>query len=231
MNYKQIHDSIIDRAQDRILESYTERHHIVPRCMGGGDDAENMVDLTAREHYVIHQLLVEMYPKVKGLVYAIHRMSTGQQNEFINNRYYAWLRDAYAKTHSAAQSGVGNSMYGHVYTEDTKAKMSKNNTGSNNPNYGKVTPPHVKEKIRKALTGQKRTAEQIESNRASQIGKIMSDQARRNMSAAQELRQGTIEKKKLVLKLHAKGNSSRQIQKDTGISRSTVARYLNMANP
>lgn len=72
MNYKQIHDSIIDRAKTRVLpkEVYTERHHIIPRCMNGSDDKSNLVDLTAKEHFIVHKLLVEVYPDVDGLVLA-----------------------------------------------------------------------------------------------------------------------------------------------------------------
>jgi len=65
MNYKRIHDAIIDRAKNRILTGYKERHHITPRCMGGSNDLENLVDLTAREHFIIHLLLAEIYDTPK----------------------------------------------------------------------------------------------------------------------------------------------------------------------
>jgi hypothetical protein len=32
MMYQKIHDAIILRAQHRLLEGFSERHHIVPRC-------------------------------------------------------------------------------------------------------------------------------------------------------------------------------------------------------
>jgi hypothetical protein len=37
-----------------------ERHHIVPRCLGGSNKSDNIVRLTDREHYICHQLLVKM---------------------------------------------------------------------------------------------------------------------------------------------------------------------------
>ena len=37
--------------------SYVEKHHIIPRCIGGSDHKENLVSLTAREHFVCHLLL------------------------------------------------------------------------------------------------------------------------------------------------------------------------------
>ena len=35
MNYQRIHDAIIDRARNRTLQGYREKHHVIPRCMGG----------------------------------------------------------------------------------------------------------------------------------------------------------------------------------------------------
>ena len=37
MNYQRIHDAIIDRARNRTLQGYLERHHVIPRCLGGTD--------------------------------------------------------------------------------------------------------------------------------------------------------------------------------------------------
>jgi hypothetical protein len=79
MNYQLIHDSIIDKAKTRVLpkETYTERHHIKPRCMGGTDDKSNLVDLTAKEHFIVHKLLVEIHPDVDGLVLAYYLFVNG----------------------------------------------------------------------------------------------------------------------------------------------------------
>jgi len=54
MDYKKIHDNIIDMARNRKLEGYTEKHHIIPKCMNGTNDPNNLVKLTAREHFLIH---------------------------------------------------------------------------------------------------------------------------------------------------------------------------------
>lgn len=42
--------------------AYTERHHIVPKCMGGSNELENLIDLTLREHYLAHMMLAKAYP-------------------------------------------------------------------------------------------------------------------------------------------------------------------------
>ena len=57
MNYKKIYDSLIDKAKDRVLEGYQESHHIVPRSFGGSNDKLNLVNLTAREHFIAHVLI------------------------------------------------------------------------------------------------------------------------------------------------------------------------------
>lgn len=43
-------------------DEYKERHHIIPKCMGGGDKEENLIDLYAKEHFIAHKLLAEENP-------------------------------------------------------------------------------------------------------------------------------------------------------------------------
>lgn len=58
MNYKKIYNQIIKKAQERgPIEGYSEIHHIVPRSEGGSNSPENLVVLTAREHFICHWLL------------------------------------------------------------------------------------------------------------------------------------------------------------------------------
>lgn len=60
--YTRIYFSIIENARLRVLpkDQYKETHHIIPRSMGGDDSSDNLVDLTAREHFICHKLLVRM---------------------------------------------------------------------------------------------------------------------------------------------------------------------------
>jgi len=109
MNYTVHHDTIIKRAKFRLLEGYTERHHIIPKCMGGTNDPDNLVDLTAREHYVIHQLLVKMYPENEKLVQAAHMMTMNLHGKRSKNRKYSWLRKKHANTMSISMMGNTNS--------------------------------------------------------------------------------------------------------------------------
>jgi hypothetical protein len=41
--YTKVYFNIIERAKNRLLETYTETHHIIPKCLGGSDKKENLV--------------------------------------------------------------------------------------------------------------------------------------------------------------------------------------------
>lgn len=60
MNYWKIYDSLITRAVEVLstADVYYEKHHIVPKCLGGLDNKDNLALLTASEHFLTHQLLV-----------------------------------------------------------------------------------------------------------------------------------------------------------------------------
>jgi hypothetical protein len=86
MNYQRIYDQIIERAKIRQIEGYIEKHHITPRCIEGSDDKNNIVQLTAREHFICHMLLCEMYPNEPKLKHALFLMSIGKQKA--KNKHY-----------------------------------------------------------------------------------------------------------------------------------------------
>lgn len=81
MDYQRIYNQLVERAQSRILEGYKEKHHILPKCMGGNNSKENLVELTAREHFLFHVLLCEIYPKNIKLYQALWLMSTNKNKK------------------------------------------------------------------------------------------------------------------------------------------------------
>ena len=87
MNYKRHYEILIARGRNRALEGYGEWHHIVPKCMGGGNYPENLVHLTAEEHFVAHQLLSKIYPDNSKIVIAAAAMAT----RATNNKRYSWI--------------------------------------------------------------------------------------------------------------------------------------------
>lgn len=92
MNYKRHYDLLITRGKNRMLDGYVEKHHIIPRCMGGTDDVENLVQLTPEEHYLAHQLLIKIHPDVKGLARATQLMTVHHTESRTNNKLFGWIR-------------------------------------------------------------------------------------------------------------------------------------------
>lgn len=127
MDYRRIYNNIIENSKSRTLSGYSEKHHIIPRCLGGLDDNSNIAILTAREHYVCHQLLVKLYPSEYGLVNAAHLMCYGANGNRVNNRLYEWLRIKFSEAMSIQQLGVSNSQYGTMWINNGKsdAKIEK----------------------------------------------------------------------------------------------------------
>jgi hypothetical protein len=102
--------SIITRAQSRVLSGaqYTERHHIVPRCMGGSNAKSNLVTLTAKEHYIVQLLLPKMAQgrnKYK-LQVALWRMCSFKDGRHVpSNRAYESAKLNMAKALSQLNTG------------------------------------------------------------------------------------------------------------------------------
>ena len=83
---------LMERSRDRVLEGYVEKHHIVPRCLGGTNDTTNIAVLTPEEHFLAHQLLVKIYPNSPPLVNAAVIMTTHHTEHRANNKLFGWLR-------------------------------------------------------------------------------------------------------------------------------------------
>lgn len=61
IKYQRWHDQIIERARYRKpLACYYESHHVEPRSLGGLDISTNLVNLTYREHFLVHWLLTKI---------------------------------------------------------------------------------------------------------------------------------------------------------------------------
>jgi hypothetical protein len=175
MNYQKIHDEIIEKAKIRILFAYKEKHHIVPKCLGGTDDISNLVDLTAREHFIIHLLLCKIYPKNRKLSNAVWMMANVKreyQDRYIpSSRLYEIARLEYSKN----SSGEGNPMFGKNHSNETKQKQRESKIDAykkeGNPFYGKKHSKETIEKIKEKRALQKTSNETKEKMSISKKGK------------------------------------------------------------
>lgn len=127
MNYVKHYNLLIERAKSRIIQDeYCERHHIIPRCLGGSNKKSNLVNLYPEEHFLAHQLLVKINPNNTNLIHAATMMCVSSGNvKRSNNKLYGWLRKRLSKAFSVSQTGSGNSQYGTKWIHNKDLKISK----------------------------------------------------------------------------------------------------------
>ena len=106
MDYTKHYNRLVERAKNRRLEGYSESHHILPKCMGGGNEPENLARLTAEEHFVAHQLLVKMHPEVRGLIFALVALCMDRDGVRLNNKLYGWARRRAGEESRRRKTGV-----------------------------------------------------------------------------------------------------------------------------
>jgi len=145
MNYQKVYDDLIAKCQSRqLIDGYKERHHITPKSMGGSNDQSNLVNLTAREHFIAHFLLAKIYGGTQW--HAIKRMR-GNDGFYINSRLYEVARTEIAKEVKKRMAGIPK-------TDEQKAKMSA-------AAMGKKKSSEAVEKTRQANLGRKPNEAQL----------------------------------------------------------------------
>lgn len=172
MDYQKHYDLLIERARARVLQGYVEVHHVVPRCLGGGDEKENLVQLTAEEHYVAHQLLHKIYPESYSLMFAVIAM-TGNPNGKRCNKAYGWMRRKNAAFQSANSLKRWSDPEYRVLHKEAMDKVRSS------PEYGA--------KISEANKGRVKSVEEranIAEAGRNRKPRVFSEQARLNMAAA-----------------------------------------------
>lgn len=182
MDYTRHYERLMDRARARSRPSgYVERHHVVPRCLGGSNDASNKVILTAAEHYVAHLLLVRMYPGNSNLTWAAIAMAvaTSAKNQGRSgNKLYDWLR----REHAEARRGKKR---GRIHSDASRAKMSADRRGKKlGPWSAENSAKHSARQLGKKRGPQK--TEQVAARIAVHLGAKRSDETRAKMSAARK---------------------------------------------
>lgn len=123
MNYQRIYDEFIaDRLKkEEEIEGYFEIHHILPRCLGGGDSKKNLIKLTPGDHLFAHQLLARIHHKTEnafklwGAVLVMTRAALGNY-----------------RAGSAASRGIRKSKLRHMFSA-ARVKASESEAGDNHP--------------------------------------------------------------------------------------------------
>lgn len=134
MDYQRLYESIINNRKMHPYAGYTEIHHIVPKSLGGSDSSDNLVRLTAREHFICHYLLVKIHnsgPSHFKMIRAFLMMLVegNNQKRYIPSKRYEFLREKHASYLSTEYSGPGNSQFGTKWisnpTTGVSIKISK----------------------------------------------------------------------------------------------------------
>lgn len=220
MDYRRIYFELVRRKIERV--GYVEKHHILPRCLGGIDNAENLVNLYPEEHYLAHLLLCKIYPGNQKLLYAAMNMTTGSMinNGKRNNKAYGWLRRQYVGSMSGdnnparrdpnLQKEAAKKRVGQRRTEETKIRMSNAQKGRTFSNETKrkmseaaKNRPPINEETRKKLS------EKSKGRLGPWAGKTMSNETKAKMSASQQGRTDSAETK-LKKSLAAKAREAKK---------------------
>ena len=134
--------NIINKSKNRLLTGYKEKHHILPRCLGGKDNKDNLVELTAREHFIVHMLLCKFTKgeSKRSMLYAFKCMcyyKKDGRDYKINSRIAQKLRSELK------------------FSKEHKIKMSEVKKGKPSNRKGKKASDKTKLRIKKALSGKK----------------------------------------------------------------------------
>lgn len=152
--YTRWYFTIISNAQSRDnVTGYTEKHHIIPRSLGGNNQLDNLVVLTAREHFVCHLLLPSMLEgkNKRKMYHALWNMA----NQF---------RD-YQERYK-----VTSHLYEIIRKKNAEA-LKIENTGKPSKNKGRTISPEWREKLRQANLGKKRSSESCAKQAATMLGR------------------------------------------------------------
>ncbi len=121
MNYNSIYNNIITNRLNNPISGYIEKHHIIPKSLGGVNTSNNLVSLTAREHFLCHFLLTKIYKNESiewykmNKAFMMMKMTSLNQNRYFNSRLYESKRKNFSIVQSKCQTGKGNSQFGTIW--------------------------------------------------------------------------------------------------------------------
>ena len=125
MDYLKHYNLLIESRKNLVREGYIEKHHIVPKCYGGTDSPDNIIELTAREHFIAHWLLwrANRDSKSASMFNAMCRYNK-EQRRYRSSRGYQEAKE----TISITRKGI-------PLSEEHKAKIKANNARTGKPNW------------------------------------------------------------------------------------------------
>jgi 5-methylcytosine-specific restriction endonuclease McrA len=173
--YTKWYFNIIFNAQNRDISCYAENHHIIPKSLGGSNKKENLVKLTAREHFICHWLLTKMvnhtkykYQMWNAFSCMLYRETAEQVRYKVTGRIFENIKKEGSLIKSIKFSGEGNPRYGV--------------RGKDHPSFGKLASSETKQKQSIAHSGKSRSLESRQKQSEKTKGRTQSMEHIKNRS-------------------------------------------------
>lgn len=169
MTYKEFIDNILNiRGRFGLKDVYKERHHIIPRCMNGLDNIDNLIDLTAEEHFRAHWLLANENPDNISIQYAL--IFTVVSNKHNKNRYKPTKeeKEYLRKLNIVVTSNMRKDRHVYYHKDTHERKYFKDNVSDDYlPGY----PPEYISPVKGKLFSEEHKKHLSESKKGKYIGK------------------------------------------------------------
>lgn len=183
--YTRWYYSIINNRKICDVTGYGEKHHIIPVSLGGTNEPENIIKLTAREHWICHQLLAKMVlgeDKMKMLHVCLLFKKTCTSSKRYNQLKKQRSEAMRGRKHSEeTKLKIGLAHKGRKHTAEQIAKYSQKVRG-------KKLSVETREKMSIAHTGMRHLDETKlkigQSNKGKNAGKIPTQEQRDKISKA-----------------------------------------------
>jgi hypothetical protein len=206
MNYHTVYKSLVKkRKSDPSTSCHAERHHIIPKSIGGDNKHSNIVLLSPREHFIAHLLLVKMqikgsveYYKMLRALSALSFFKTGINGvgRITSSRMFEYYRVRWRESMKHARDGLvlindGNNEkwcklknipegWVRGMTERHKKRISETNIGRTGTNKGKKFSKDHCRKISQSMKGKNKGANN------GHYGKQRPDDVKRKISIKQK---------------------------------------------
>ena len=170
--YTKWYYKIIENRQSNPIEGViVEKHHIVPKSLGGSNKKKNIVSLTPKEHFICHLLLVKMTEgkdKMK-MSYAIrcmaNRENPHQDRYKVSSALYEMIKRETRESIGDYFKGENNPFYGRKHSNDSRRKMSEKRALQVHPLLGTKRSDETKQLLREANARQFEDPKQRELRR------------------------------------------------------------------
>lgn len=191
--YHRLYDKLVNKYVNiytvDLQSLYTEKHHIIPKCMGGSNHKHNIVRIPARVHFLLHWMLCRMYPTNIKLIHAFFKMThkTSVRGRYTSKsfQYARELKSNLMKTNPIMHNETYKqkcveSRKGYTHSPETRLKISQSkigkspspeanlknsiaNSGVNNAFYGKTHSEETRLKMKLAWEKRKLTEQPRDS--------------------------------------------------------------------